>query len=379
MKNFLPLLIALLLVGCTTETDSTLLEVDLNPDKLVSKEAFLNEVFEEIEYIPLETREECMIDYIRNMSLSESYALIFSNDKLLLFRRDGRFVRTIGQRGNGPDEYVFVQRTFLDDEKRRIEVFVRGAVLLYSYDGEFLEKINISNKEFALVKEKDYYIGQRSRPYYPFGEDIYSLFKYDQEYRLVDSMPTLTPREVTSGKMFIVWVLPNLVHTGERVLFREPYGDTLYSINAELQAKPFAVLNTGSLRLTEDLMYDESKKDELQNRLFIWSYYVSRKNTILTEFSVRGNRYQTFLPEGSSEVYSAEWKDAEGNTVYGYQSAHFPTLKLGFNFGEGFLFSSIQALQAREAIVPEEGLSEEMYAQIKNLDESANPVLVILK
>jgi hypothetical protein len=68
----------------------------------------LSEVAEDITFIPLETSDECLIGDIRSIRFSNDYLVIIDSetDQILLFSKTGRFIRKIGRKGQGPDEYL---------------------------------------------------------------------------------------------------------------------------------------------------------------------------------------------------------------------------------------------------------------------------------
>jgi hypothetical protein len=69
----------------------------------------LSEIADDITFIPLETTDECLIGRIRSICLSDNYLVIIDADpnQILLFDTTGKFVRTIGSKGQGPGEYIY--------------------------------------------------------------------------------------------------------------------------------------------------------------------------------------------------------------------------------------------------------------------------------
>ncbi|MDR2382748.1 MAG: 6-bladed beta-propeller [Prevotellaceae bacterium] len=69
----------------------------------------LSEIVEDIVFIPLETTEKCLIGRIRSIHCSNDYIIIIDADpnQILLFDKAGKFIRTIGSKGQGPGEYIY--------------------------------------------------------------------------------------------------------------------------------------------------------------------------------------------------------------------------------------------------------------------------------
>jgi hypothetical protein len=69
----------------------------------------LSEIAEDMVFIPLETTEKCLIGRIRSIHFSNDYLVIIDAEpnQILLFDKAGKFIRTIGSRGQGPGEYLY--------------------------------------------------------------------------------------------------------------------------------------------------------------------------------------------------------------------------------------------------------------------------------
>jgi hypothetical protein len=99
-----------LLLGCGTNPDSDMgLEVIniVEGIKSSGSRIFLSEVAKDIDFIPLETTNECLIGKSR-MFFSDKYIVVadWQQDMIFLFDRNGKFIRKIGSKGQGPGEYI---------------------------------------------------------------------------------------------------------------------------------------------------------------------------------------------------------------------------------------------------------------------------------
>lgn len=101
----------------------------------------LDDDIKSIEYIPLETNDSCLIGNILDLRISEDYIFIYNGkaSEVLQFDKKGHFVRQIGREGNGPGEYSMITELAIDDAHKKVFIFqYSGAVLTYSFEGEFL-------------------------------------------------------------------------------------------------------------------------------------------------------------------------------------------------------------------------------------------------
>jgi hypothetical protein len=69
---------------------------------------FLSEVAEDIDFVALETTDESLIGSMFYAVFSDKYIAVLDNqqDLIFLFARNGKFLRRIGSKGQGPGEYI---------------------------------------------------------------------------------------------------------------------------------------------------------------------------------------------------------------------------------------------------------------------------------
>ena len=86
--------------------------IDIPED--LSQVSHLDSVFQDITFLPLETKQECLISHISTLKITDS--LIFINDnrrRLLIFGNDGKFKIQIGQWGEGPRRILRLKKILL--------------------------------------------------------------------------------------------------------------------------------------------------------------------------------------------------------------------------------------------------------------------------
>lgn len=75
-------------------------------------------------------------------------SLLFIKDtfeKLYLFKRNGEFITQIGNKGEGPGEYLLLSSFFIDEEKKIVNILddYKGSILRYDFKGNFVDNIKI--------------------------------------------------------------------------------------------------------------------------------------------------------------------------------------------------------------------------------------------
>lgn len=139
------------------------------------KEIKLSEVASGIQYIPLETTAESLLEQdILDVTLAGGYLFVCDYKKLLQFTSEGKFVRQIGKAGQGPGEYTesilgvtyneSLEEIYLSDP-RQLKLHV------YSFGGKYLYDINMEGREYVRLQDKGCFYA------------VYNDFLYDKQKR----------------------------------------------------------------------------------------------------------------------------------------------------------------------------------------------------
>lgn len=90
----------------------------------------------EPQVIVLETRPECIVENVRSLELwgDSIFVLDDRNCALYVFQMDGKYVRKVGDKGNGRGEYVSPADFSIDREKRVLYVWDEATRKVLAYD-----------------------------------------------------------------------------------------------------------------------------------------------------------------------------------------------------------------------------------------------------
>jgi hypothetical protein len=146
MKNLIYLftLSCFLLFSCGSKTkQGEFLEIPVDIDQDFSLP--LSEITEKIVAIDLELTDESLInpDRIRRILLCEDYVIVVG-DEIFVFNKDGKFVHSIGSRGQGPGEYIGINSVALDEKNKRLFVSSGRKIICYDLDGNFIRESSIT-------------------------------------------------------------------------------------------------------------------------------------------------------------------------------------------------------------------------------------------
>lgn len=148
MKRFLSLVIYLtIIISCSTKDESVKVKnykIDLSKDKLMS----LNEILTFEKFIYLEKHPEALINHINRIYITKDGNILILDEntkKILLFSKDGEYIRNIGKEGKGPHEFYSPHDIAFDNINELIYVLTRSKKInVYDISGKFVKDINIS-------------------------------------------------------------------------------------------------------------------------------------------------------------------------------------------------------------------------------------------
>ena len=124
---------------CGSQENDLVKIVDLTLD--YPQKEFIVQDFLDVEYIPLETNDE-FITQGDVLAIGEKYILIknwLNDGNIYVFdRKTGKGIRKINRKGQGGEEYTFINGVVLDEDKN--EIFVNSAQLrkILVYDVFFI-------------------------------------------------------------------------------------------------------------------------------------------------------------------------------------------------------------------------------------------------
>jgi hypothetical protein len=152
------ILLSVTLMGCRfgnhKPATGSLPVIDLS-NNYQKKEIRIQDIAD-IEYIPLETTEDVLLDYNSFVSyISDNYIVVNSIPKggVCIFNRKGELLSHFEHRGNGPKEYILSNNVLFDE--KNMEIFVLDGMtqrfLIYTINGEYKRSFTYSKDLYGLI------------------------------------------------------------------------------------------------------------------------------------------------------------------------------------------------------------------------------------
>ena len=176
---------AIFIASCSNkQTESDIIRV--NDAKRIKLN--LSDYVVSLEYVPLETKQECLIDRYPSFFVLNEYIVVTTQRQCFLFDRSGKFIREIGRVGRGPGEYSSTLGGEAVNEKKQT-VLMQGwdKKIEYSFNGTVTGYfLNAPGTSFTTAYASDSILVQGVLNY--SGNAINQLVFNDQE-KIVDSIP----------------------------------------------------------------------------------------------------------------------------------------------------------------------------------------------
>lgn len=260
------------------------------------KTVYLSQVASNIEYIQLETNEDCLIKPEARFFFVDSLIFVTNTDHILKFSNKGKFLKKIGAPGRGPGE---IQSGIFDisfiPNKRLIIVQSLNSLLYYSFDGRFIKSIIVPYRGVVKILNDDRLIVWNSAAYTRF-----TFLLMNEKNDTLSCIPNaaLNLKTPSISIMKSPPFFPEHFYLfNDRCFFKDGFNDTVYYINAD-KIIPAYFIDLGKFKLPETLRPEtlelskmELYEEKAHNFYFCYSLETS-SNVFLTSYS-----YNKYVPK----------------------------------------------------------------------------------
>ena len=275
------------------------------PVDRVDKPALFDSFFKMSRYIRLETTPECLIRKISKVVFYRENIYIQDSEtnKISVFSGDGKYLKGIDHKGQGPGEYLRLTDFSIKDDVLYLLDRSGGKLLLYSLEDAFIDAKDIekartvsvlADGKYAVNMELGCADNMQNKQYYSYAyyEDSEAIHK-DVAYN----------RELC-GLSFSLSEGGNGFYTYSDSLFTLfPFNDTIYTVNhKDGRLSPYLSIKIGdkSIGLQDDK--DEVKKLQKQGiSTSVFSFYKLNSWTLFSYYYRESNR-QYALVDANNEV-----------------------------------------------------------------------------
>lgn len=165
------ILLSLVLYSCDRDNNRRIKIIE--SEGLITKEIThmaLEDISTTILEIPLETSDSSLIKNIRGIKMIDKQLFIIDNSMCKIYDLKGNFIKNLGAKGKGPNEYLNIGKMFFGKKNIWLYDSYQYALYKYSYQGEVLsrEKLRESVADLTgvyLMQEEDFAVFSPDRGY----------------------------------------------------------------------------------------------------------------------------------------------------------------------------------------------------------------------
>jgi hypothetical protein len=220
----------------------------------------LSSIGRTIRYVSLETTDNCLIneDLIVFTGLVKNSLLIADLNGCYLFDADGKFIRQIGQKGNGPGEYGNIGIVIYDAKNSRIMITsssTRG-ILVYDDNGNYIEtllnQVNLSHWAFlddeTIASNISNYMGntREKLAFISLSGDTLSTAPNVDLFN-----GSRSPLSLNNTAIFYPF--------GDKVYYNRMFNDTIYQLNKNRELIPQYLFASSKHKLESSIRADAMK------------------------------------------------------------------------------------------------------------------------
>jgi len=363
----------------------------------------LSEIAESIEYIPLETNNESVLNSHSRYPIFFVNGIVYfpqrEDGSVKIFDSSGKYISTFNRMGRGPQEYENFSLALIDIDNISGNILIKtyNKILEYMPDGKFVRRINIPERELSNINT---FLFNKLKDLFVFSVTIYRNSVYSSA--IIDSASNVVMKlKYPLEEVDFVQKIPNSFSFINSYIYtyngsvRLINGNNKYvlNINPDLSVDTAFIINYGKY----NVINDRSKKPYKYNSPYLWRKYdfFESSNYLFMQFHVGSlTDKQAILlnPSGPEYIY------AYSCSLFNKKTGAFTFLdqpnlyQLGFVEDleggpavwpkditpDNYMYSFVQA---EEFIAHAENhkVSEKFKKIAEGLKETDNPVLVRVK
>ena len=360
-------------------------EIDIPKLLKPERSPALSEIASDIQFIKLQTTPDCLIQSVGSVTRwGDNYLIVANSNKpLLVFSREGKFVRSFGTIGKGPGEFLQIFGMALDPKTDHLFILGNGQVKLLEFDetGKFIREFKLGFYATG-VKILDngfvFYTGS----VYAFRTDGFLLTVTDRsgkvlgryhKHPFLKGKPDHGATRYSDHGNWCYW---------------ESYWDTVYTFNGS-SYHPKYFFNYGKNRIPQELL---ESSDMFSNNIDAYTWiasYSEYQNFLYFEFIDKNRRgKKLFYDKNSKAGYCIPGSTEYNNWGFENDFTGGPLFSLDIKMSMSEVACAYQVVDLKEYLVkgridPKKARDPARYKEftdmIRGSSPDDNPILVVAK
>lgn len=347
-----------------------------------------------VEYIPLETTDDpaSLLDGVSEYALTSKYIYVspVKEQRVVLFDRQGHFIKTLIPFGQGPGEFSTVLTGMQADEAHnRLYLFSGSQVGVYTLEGEFVQHFNCNYQSIYQRVVGEDRLASVAFPYIPFQSGSYGLGVFTTAGDTVVTKNDFSSPLVASEKAgFTIGMAMGYSDCEKSILFKTGSNDTVFRI-AKDKIMPACVLQLRNSEQEVIRSLDATDFGSLRKKfgepqdIFISDLFETPRSYY---FRCRYNEthYVASVNKQTGKVRAEQcvqpddiWKLSDANLLFGMLGTRsyrqFPVW--GRMEGENL----VQLVTSYELSLYQGKSEVAIPDELKGINEDSNPVFIVYK
>ena len=371
-------------------------EIDLEKAFNNKQTVPLSTIASDVEYIVLETKEDCMVRPVVRYYFTDSLIFIRNYDHILKFSSNGKFIERIGTSGRGPGEIDLIRNlSFLPDKKTLVvQKNYQRELLFFSFTGELIKTLDYEPhiESFKILPDGHFLTYESGA----LGTEDIMFCIMNENWDTLSTIKNYTKWTSTPSSIQIMIGYPAFepfYFSQSMYHLKSMYNDTVYRISSD-KMEPEYFINLGKHKLPDELRPERLGASQLQKfrdnghnyyfpqvfeaskKVFIWAFNYGESESSKYLIYNKLNKKCTFLTnyENKSTGFVNDW---DGGIDF------WPTGQLNDNQ----VFMPITPLQFKKQLAEKttdnNGIKNperksKLLNLISSLDETDNPVLMVV-
>ena len=352
----------------------------------VTQTLYMSDYFESIEYISLETREECLIGFNPIVYVMDDFIVVFSlrEEKCFVFDRlSGMFIKKIGNKGIGPNDYLEIPYGLIVNEQEKTICFDKGdCIIEYAItDGKVIHhstQIQILANKLVYITKDIWAAGLLNTT----GNNPNQIVFFDRN-EIIDSIPNnnfFTPKNSRLVSVLLDEVF--FYRYNHNIYYKHIFNDTIFKIvDRKLQPEWVFEMNKSLQKLIvlrNDP--DELHKEGVNYHIIVPIFETDRY--LLFNSSYQRQKHAFIFDKHRKQLTEVEkgnfMNDIDGGLNFWMNSTN-QNQDLICVYQADFFKEEIDKIDLSEQKAKNPLASQKLRTLLAQLDEEDNPIIVIAK
>jgi len=284
IKAVFYLILLVCLFSCNTEKNADLpkYKIDIRKGLNNREQQFvLSDFVRDVEYVRLETSQECLLSDIYELVVTSDFILISDRKRLLKFGKDGSFIQRIGRTGKGPAEHgrnikfnvnEYTNEAYILSNRYQVNVYDLHSGL---FKRDFTLPFITSRFDFIPGNKCLFFTMEFSSK---LDSTITEIFITDSAGVKIDSVPDYNRLKNNNNVAGSVMLQRNNGYLN----YKGHWKDTLYRINNNLEKQSYIAFDCNNNVSWYDLNVEPEMNGKLDNFIAVSTVLEEKNNLYLT-------------------------------------------------------------------------------------------------